>query len=68
MKQFLRNFALQNEKIAPLWSHCQFSNTPYSAKVLTKFVDGSPIAKFIKGEMRKRNIDYEGVEAKPGGS
>jgi 2-dehydro-3-deoxygluconokinase len=30
--------------------------------VLTKFVKGSPIAAFIKSELRKRNIHYEGVE------
>ena len=29
-------------------------------KALTKFVDQSPIALFIKSELRKRNIQYEG--------
>ena len=35
--------------------------------VLTKFVKGSPIAQFIKGELRKRNIAYEGAEVEQGG-
>ena len=35
--------------------------------VLTKFVKGSPIASFIKGELRKRNIAYEGAEVEQGG-
>ncbi len=35
--------------------------------VLTKFVKGSPIAAFIKGELRKRNIAYEGAEVEQGG-
>ncbi len=30
--------------------------------VLTKFVQNSPIAKFIQGELRKRNINYMGKE------
>ncbi len=30
--------------------------------VLTKFVENSPIAQFIKGELRKRNIEYVGKE------
>ena len=38
-----------------------------SAKVLTKFVEGSPIASFIKSELRKRNIAYEGVDIAPDG-
>ena len=38
-----------------------------STKVLTKFVAESPVAKFIKGELRKRNIAYEGIEVKPDG-
>ena len=33
-------------------------------KVLTAFVEGSPIADFIKRELRFRNIDYEGPEVK----
>ena len=35
--------------------------------VLTKFVKGSPIAEFIKSELRSRNIRYEGVDAEQGG-
>ncbi len=35
--------------------------------VLTKFVEGSPIARFIQGELRKRNIRYEGKEIPQGG-
>jgi 2-dehydro-3-deoxygluconokinase len=31
-------------------------------KALTAFVKGSPIAEFIKSELRARNIDYEGME------
>jgi len=38
-----------------------------SAKVLTKFVAGSPIAEFIKSELRKRNISYCGAEVSPDG-
>ncbi|MBE6993615.1 MAG: sugar kinase [Ruminococcaceae bacterium] len=34
---------------------------------LTKWVDGSPIAAFIQGELRRRNIAYEGVTVKQGG-
>lgn len=37
------------------------------AKVLTRFVEGSPIAAFLKAELRKRNIQYEGPEIKPDG-
>lgn len=36
-------------------------------KVLTTFVEGSPIAEFIKAELRFRNIDYEGPEVKQNG-
>ena len=35
--------------------------------VLTRFVEGSPIASFIKGRLRARNIDYEGPEVPQGG-
>jgi len=35
--------------------------------VLTKFVKGSPIAQFIKNDLRSRNINYEGVEVDQGG-
>ena len=38
-----------------------------NTKVLTAFVEGSPIAAFIKGELRRRNIGYEGPEVKQGG-
>ena len=34
---------------------------------MTKFVKGSPVAKFIQGELRKRNIDYIGKEEDQGG-
>ena len=36
-------------------------------KVLTAFVADSPIAKFIKGDLRRRGIDYEGKEVPQGG-
>ena len=36
-------------------------------KVLTTFVKGSQIAAFIKGDLRKRGIDYEGAEVSKGG-
>ena len=36
-------------------------------KVLTKFVEDSPIATFIKSELRSRGIDYEGPEVPQGG-
>ncbi|HOD92669.1 MAG TPA: sugar kinase [Clostridia bacterium] len=36
------------------------------AKVLTKFVKDSPIALFIKGELRKRNIEFEGKDIEQG--
>ena len=36
-------------------------------KVLTCFVKGSPIAQFIKGDLRRRGIDYEGPEVEQGG-
>ena len=36
-------------------------------KVLTAFVKESPIAAFIKGELRRRNIGYEGPEVEQGG-
>lgn len=34
---------------------------------LTKFVEGSPIAEFIKSKLRARNISYEGLEVPQGG-
>ncbi|MDR1560220.1 MAG: sugar kinase [Clostridiales bacterium] len=36
-------------------------------KVLTKFVKGSPIALFIKSELRRRDIAYEGQDVAPEG-
>lgn len=36
-------------------------------KVLTTFVKGSPIADFIKRNLRSRGIDYEGTEVEQGG-
>jgi 2-dehydro-3-deoxygluconokinase len=36
-------------------------------KVLTTFVKGSQIASFIKADLRKRGIDYEGAEVSKGG-
>lgn len=35
-------------------------------KVLTTFVKDSPIAQFIKNELRSRNMSYEGVEVSQG--
>ena len=35
--------------------------------VLTNFVQDSPISYFIKGELRRRNIDYIGPDIKQGG-
>lgn len=35
--------------------------------VLTKFVKDSPIAQFIKSNLRSRNINYEGIEVEQGG-
>ena len=34
---------------------------------LTKFVEGSPIASFIKAQLRARNIRFEGREVPQGG-
>jgi 2-dehydro-3-deoxygluconokinase len=36
-------------------------------KVLTTFVKGSPVAAFIKSNLRSRHMDYEGVEVEQGG-
>ncbi len=36
-------------------------------KVLTSFVKGSPIAQFIKSNLRGRHMDYEGPEVPQGG-
>lgn len=35
-------------------------------KVLTTFVEGSPIAAFIKADLRSRNMEYEGREVSQG--
>ena len=35
--------------------------------VLTNFVQGSPISQFIKGELRRRNIDFTGPDVPQGG-
>ncbi len=35
--------------------------------VMTKFVEGSPIAAFIKSQLRARNIDYVGPDVAQGG-
>lgn len=35
--------------------------------VMTKFVKGSPVAEFIKSELRARNIRYEGIDTEQGG-
>ncbi|MDD2493439.1 MAG: sugar kinase, partial [Bacilli bacterium] len=36
-------------------------------KVLTTFVQDSPIAEFIKADLRRRNIEYEGKDVPQGG-
>lgn len=36
-------------------------------KVLTTFVKGSPIAQFIKSNLKNRHMDYEGPEVEQGG-
>lgn len=38
-----------------------------NAKVLTRFVKDSPVAQFIKAELRRRNIAYEGRDIPQGG-
>jgi len=35
-------------------------------KVLTTFVKGSPIAQFIKNNLKSRHMDYEGIEVEQG--
>ena len=37
-----------------------------SVKVLTTFVEGSPIAQFIKNDLRSRGMEYEGKEVPQG--
>lgn len=36
-------------------------------KILTAFVKDSPISAFLKSELRKRNIDFEGIDVDQGG-
>ena len=36
-------------------------------KVLTTFVQDSPIAKFLKSNLKSRNMDYEGTDVEQGG-
>jgi len=43
------------------------SSLGLSTKVLTAFVKDSPIARYIKDDLRKRRIDYEGPELPQGG-
>ena len=43
------------------------SSLGYECLALTKFVEGSPIAAFIKSQLRARNICYEGAEVPQGG-
>ncbi len=43
------------------------SSLGHECLVLTKFVKDSPMAAFIKSELRSRNIAYEGVEVDQGG-
>ena len=43
------------------------SSLGYKTKVLTRFVEDSAIASFIKSELRRRGIDYEGKEIPQGG-
>jgi len=38
-----------------------------STRVLTRFVKGSPIADFIRADLRRRNISFEGPEIAPDG-
>ncbi len=43
------------------------SSLGHECLALTKFVEGSPIAAFIKAQLRARNIAYEGKELPQGG-
>lgn len=43
------------------------SSLGHECLVLTKFVEGSPIAQFIQSELRSRNIRYEGASVPQGG-
>ena len=43
------------------------SSLGYPCLVLTRFVEGSPVAAFIKAQLRARNIAFEGPEIPQGG-
>ena len=43
------------------------SSLGHKCLALTKFVQGSPVAEFIKRQLRARNIHFEGVEVPQGG-
>ena len=43
------------------------SSLGFKGLVMTNFVEGSPIAYFIKSELRKRNIDFLGPDIPQGG-
>lgn len=43
------------------------SSLGYECLALTKFVEGSPIAAFIKAQLRSRNIRFEGKDVPQGG-
>ena len=43
------------------------SSLGHECLVLTKFIEGSPISQFIQGELRARNIRYEGATVPQGG-
>ena len=43
------------------------SSLGHECLVLTKFVEGSPVAQFIQSELRRRNIRYEGATVPQGG-
>jgi len=43
------------------------SSLGHECLALTKFVEGSPIAAFIKAQLRARNIAYEGLDVPQGG-
>lgn len=61
-----RNYVMQATSAeSNVLSVASFLGLP--TKVLTTFVKGSPIAQFIKGELRQRGIDFEGKEVDQGG-
>ena len=43
------------------------SSLGHECLALTKWVEGNPLAAFIQGELRKRNIAYEGISVPQGG-